>query len=126
MDSSSDTAVLSTQHWSAADVDNDGTLSLAELQVAAPSLAPKFQDMDTNRDGKLTRDELRAYHTSHPASSAMDADQGASHSSSTSNTTTTTTTTTPSTSTSSSSSSTPPSTDDTTTGTDNKSGTTGQ
>jgi Ca2+-binding EF-hand superfamily protein len=44
-----------------ADTDGDGAISRAEAEKHAPRLAKKFDQIDSNKDGKLTQDELRAY-----------------------------------------------------------------
>jgi Ca2+-binding EF-hand superfamily protein len=44
-----------------ADTDGDGAISRAEAEKHAPRLARKFDQIDSNKDGKLTQDELRAY-----------------------------------------------------------------
>ena len=44
-----------------ADTDGDGAISRVEAEKNAPRLAKKFDQIDTNKDGKLTEDELRAY-----------------------------------------------------------------
>ncbi|MFH1045095.1 MAG: calcium sensor EFh [Pseudomonadota bacterium] len=44
-----------------ADADGDGAISRAEAEKHAPRLAQKFDQIDSNKDGKLTQDELRAY-----------------------------------------------------------------
>jgi Ca2+-binding EF-hand superfamily protein len=44
-----------------ADTDGDGAISRAEAEKQAPRLAKKFDEIDANKDGKLTQDELRAY-----------------------------------------------------------------
>ncbi len=44
-----------------ADTDGDGAISRAEAEKNAPRLAQKFDLIDSNKDGKLTQDELRAY-----------------------------------------------------------------
>ncbi len=44
-----------------ADADGDGAISRAEAVKHAPRLAKKFDQIDANKDGKLTQDELRAY-----------------------------------------------------------------
>jgi Ca2+-binding EF-hand superfamily protein len=44
-----------------ADIDGDGAISRAEAEKNAPRLAKKFDQIDSNKDGKLTQDELRAY-----------------------------------------------------------------
>jgi len=48
------------------DTDGDGRISRAEAQ-AAPRLAARFDDLDTNKDGFLTHDELKAAHGHRPA-----------------------------------------------------------
>ena len=47
-----------------ADADGDGAISRAEAEKYAPRLARKFDLIDSNKDGKLTQDELRAYRES--------------------------------------------------------------
>ncbi|MBL8377828.1 MAG: EF-hand domain-containing protein [Burkholderiales bacterium] len=44
-----------------ADSDGDGVLSEDEAARASPMLAQNFAAMDTNRDGQLSREEMRAY-----------------------------------------------------------------
>lgn len=47
--------------FSAADTDGDGALSLQEAQSAGLSrIVEHFDRLDTNKDGKITRDEIRA------------------------------------------------------------------
>jgi len=38
---------------------------------AGKAAAARFDEMDANHDGVLTRDELRAYHAAHPRQRAM-------------------------------------------------------
>lgn len=45
----------------AADTNGDGMISRSEA-AALPRLAPHFEQIDANRDGQLTMDELRAFH----------------------------------------------------------------
>jgi Ca2+-binding EF-hand superfamily protein len=47
-----------------ADTDGDGAISRAEAEQHAPRLAKKFDQIDSNKDGKLTQEELRAYRES--------------------------------------------------------------
>jgi Ca2+-binding EF-hand superfamily protein len=44
----------------AADADRNGLLSRAEVELSLPRLAPRFDALDTNRDGNLSPQELRA------------------------------------------------------------------
>ncbi len=44
-----------------ADADGDGAISRAEAASHAPRLAKKFDQIDINKDGRLTQDEMRAY-----------------------------------------------------------------
>jgi Ca2+-binding EF-hand superfamily protein len=48
--------------FEAADKDGDKALNLAEAQVAFPRMAEDFSKLDTNNDGKVTPEELRARH----------------------------------------------------------------
>jgi len=50
------------EKFQAADKDGDHALNLAEAQVAFPKLAESFSSLDTDNDGKLTPEELRALH----------------------------------------------------------------
>ena len=45
----------------AADKDGDGKISRAEA-VALPRIAKHFDEIDTNKDGFVTREELKAFH----------------------------------------------------------------
>ncbi|TSA13742.1 MAG: calcium sensor EFh [Betaproteobacteria bacterium] len=44
-----------------ADTDGDGAISRAEAAKHAPRLAKRFDQIDADKDGKLTPEELRAY-----------------------------------------------------------------
>lgn len=46
----------------ALDANGDHELSRAEIGDKAPKLAEHFNDFDLNRDGRLSRDEIRAGH----------------------------------------------------------------
>ena len=50
----------------AADKDGDGKISRAEV-VALPRLAKHFDEIDTNKDGFLDREEMKAWHQKHAA-----------------------------------------------------------
>jgi Ca2+-binding EF-hand superfamily protein len=41
------------------DADSDGTVSKAEAEKGPPHLAEQFDEVDANKDGKLTQDEMR-------------------------------------------------------------------
>ena len=47
------------------DTDGDHALSRAELGDKLPRLAQKFDTIDANHDGRLTREEMRAQHPHH-------------------------------------------------------------
>lgn len=50
------------QKYKAADKDGDGTLSKEETQAAKlDRITQRFDQVDANKDGKLTRDELRSH-----------------------------------------------------------------
>jgi Ca2+-binding EF-hand superfamily protein len=52
------------QHWSLdeVDTDKDGFITLAEAQANAPQIAERFQAIDRDKDGQVSRDELKASH----------------------------------------------------------------
>jgi Ca2+-binding EF-hand superfamily protein len=52
-------------HFSRADADGSGTLSRAEVEKSMPRLAEKFDQIDTNKDGQLSRDEMKAWKKTH-------------------------------------------------------------
>ena len=45
----------------AADKDGDGKINRAEA-VALPRIAKHFDEIDTNKDGFITREEMKAFH----------------------------------------------------------------
>ena len=47
-------------YFNKADADANGTLSRAEVEKSMPRLAKKFDQIDTNNDGQLSRDEMKA------------------------------------------------------------------
>lgn len=49
----------------AADVDTDGRISRAEAGKAMPIVDEHFDEMDTNGDGHVTRDEIHAHAKEH-------------------------------------------------------------
>lgn len=48
-------------HFKKADSDGDGALSKAEADKGMPRLAGKFDRIDADRDGKITRQEVHAW-----------------------------------------------------------------
>ena len=46
----------------AADTNGDGAISRAEAQAGLPMIARHFDQIDANKDGQITQDELRAFH----------------------------------------------------------------
>jgi len=53
------------EHFKKIDTDGDGRISRAEAQANAPRLAAHFDQLDANKDGFLTPDELAAAHARH-------------------------------------------------------------
>ena len=49
------------ERFKAADKDGDGKISRAEA-VALPHIAKHFDEIDTNKDGFITKEELKAQH----------------------------------------------------------------
>ena len=47
------------EHFKAADVNGDGQLSLDEAQAKMPRLAEKFTTLDTDKNGLLSKEELK-------------------------------------------------------------------
>jgi Ca2+-binding EF-hand superfamily protein len=52
-------------HFKKADTDGNGTLSRAEVEKSMPRLAKQFGQIDTNKDGQLSRGELSAWKKAH-------------------------------------------------------------
>ena len=46
-------------HFKEADVNNDGQLSLDEVQAKMPRLAERFSQVDTDKNGMLSKDEMQ-------------------------------------------------------------------
>lgn len=44
--------------WKAADKDGDGAISRAEAEGGMPMMFRRFDQLDVNKDGKITRDEM--------------------------------------------------------------------
>ena len=57
-------------HWKAADTDNDGKISRAEAESAAPRMAKGFASLDSDKDGQLTAAEMQAARTTGTATVA--------------------------------------------------------
>ena len=55
----------------AADTNGDGMISRAEA-AALPMIAKHFDEIDTNHDGQITMDELRAFHQQRRAAMAAE------------------------------------------------------
>ena len=52
-------------HFKKADADGNGSLSRAEVEKSLPRLAAKFDQIDANKDGQLSRDEMQAVRKTH-------------------------------------------------------------
>jgi Ca2+-binding EF-hand superfamily protein len=50
------------QKWQEADLNSDGQLSLDEAQAKLPRVAQRFNELDGDKNGYLTQEELRAGH----------------------------------------------------------------
>jgi Ca2+-binding EF-hand superfamily protein len=56
---------MAQAHWAKIDTDGDGKISRAEAQANAPRIAEHFDQIDTNHDGFITPDELKAAMQAH-------------------------------------------------------------
>jgi Ca2+-binding EF-hand superfamily protein len=54
----------------AADTNGDGLISRAEAAASLPRIAKHFDEIDANKDGQLSHEELRAYHEAKKAERA--------------------------------------------------------
>lgn len=52
-------------YFKKADADGNGALSRAEVEKSLPRLANKFDQIDSNKDGQLSRGELYAWNKAH-------------------------------------------------------------
>lgn len=48
------------ERWNALDTDGDGSLSRAEAEAGAPGMARNFERFDADADGRVTREEIAA------------------------------------------------------------------
>ena len=62
----------SGEQWSQADANRDGYVTKSELAKVSPKLSSSFSAMDVNRDEKLSRAEVTAWHESHKGSMESD------------------------------------------------------
>jgi Ca2+-binding EF-hand superfamily protein len=56
-----DAAAAQDNRFAKADADRNGVLSRAEVDRGLPGIAPHFNEVDRNRDGNLSPDELRSW-----------------------------------------------------------------
>jgi Ca2+-binding EF-hand superfamily protein len=54
-------AAAQDSRFARADTDRNGVLSRAEVDRGLPGIAPRFNEVDRNRDGNLSPDELRTW-----------------------------------------------------------------
>jgi EF hand len=60
-------AAAQDSRFARADTDRNGVLSRAEVDRGLPGIAPRFNEIDRNRDGSLSPDELRTWSASRKA-----------------------------------------------------------
>lgn len=53
--------IRTAAHFKKIDADGNGTLSREEIEKGMPRLVKDFDAIDTNKDGQVSHDELRAY-----------------------------------------------------------------
>lgn len=56
---------MARAHWAKIDTDGDGKISRAEAQANAPKLYEHFDAVDTDKDGFITPDEMKAAMRAH-------------------------------------------------------------
>ncbi len=54
------------ERFKEADTNNDGQLSLDEVQAKMPRLAERFNTLDADKNGMLSKDELKRGGPGHP------------------------------------------------------------
>ena len=54
----------------AADKNGDGKISREEAAASLPKLAKRFDKIDVNKDGFITKEEMKAWHDQHAARKA--------------------------------------------------------
>lgn len=59
------------QKWQDADMNGDGQLSLDEAQAKMPRIAERFTQLDGDKNGYLTPQEIRAAHAAHKHGAAQ-------------------------------------------------------
>ena len=52
---------ITQEQFKAADKDSDGSITLTEAETGMPTLVAKFSTVDSNSDGKVSVDELKAH-----------------------------------------------------------------
>ena len=60
-------AAAQDSRFARADTDRNGVLSRAEVDRGLPGIAPHFDEIDRNRDGNLSPDEMRTWSASRRA-----------------------------------------------------------
>ncbi|MEP7156427.1 MAG: EF-hand domain-containing protein [Betaproteobacteria bacterium] len=50
------------ERMKAADKNGDGKISREEAAASLPRIAKHFDDIDTNKDGQITKEEMKAFH----------------------------------------------------------------
>ena len=58
----------------AADTNGDGLISRAEAAASLPRISKHFDEIDANKDGQLSREEMRAFHEARKAKHKAEGD----------------------------------------------------